>query len=271
MSTTQKGNVVPIRTGRILRWLLTPALAILLISLSACGGGSVSTEGNYTRVLRGVVSDSSSQPLPDCEISVTETGDTVRSDTDGAFEIRFSSSSSVVELLVRNQETEGIVTLENIPAGEQIIEVSLRVDSDNGQIVVTSLDIRYIDETPAATPTATVNQLPQKDQVRRVLVSGTFTLSDGFPITEADVGIAGSKVSDQTDEHGKFELSTTTSSRSISLSVDYYGAKGRLEIDNLPPNRDIRVNMRVVWYLKDSANSPIPKIRFKTKKLEITS
>ncbi len=218
--------------------------------LCGCGGGSISTEGNAgpKNYILGRVVDTGGLPVSNAEVLDLTGGESANTDALGNFEIAAKPGNGKVELLLRTSTFESIVELADASDGATI-EVTLEVNSMNASVSVSSFNVVEANDTLQKNERTAADKakdpVEQAPQVRKVVIQGKFILPEGVPVPGARISANG--VSARTDFNGNFKLTLNTSASAVSMDVRYLGIKGQIKIDRLKQNRDLLVNVNLVW------------------------
>lgn len=258
------------RTTR--RTFLRSICAILVLLLTGCGGGTSGTDGGSSVRIGGIIQDTSGAPLSGVQVVVDESGDSDKTDNQGAFLIETVIPTSSATLRIAAGTTEGSTVVHDIPTDGSAIAVSVTIDPGSGSIEVTEISVVPIEEptiapTPAtsrtpqaappsvtSSPTPTPTAAPRTDSV----LEGTILIFNGKPLSGAFVTLMEEDATSITSQSGYFRFRYPAGARTLHLDIRSDVGRGIITLSRLPTEpRRISVTIEVSQVLDPgSENEP---------------
>lgn len=113
---------------------------VVVILLSACGGGTVGT-GTGERSIEGRVLYTDGRAVEGAEVTILETGEADTTDSNGDFEISSETQSSEITLEVAKNEVRSEVKIDAAEGGKDAVRVDVELDPVSQHSSVSSLSV----------------------------------------------------------------------------------------------------------------------------------
>jgi|GEM_PF-6542618 len=134
-------------------------LALTVLCISGCGGGTIGSDGGNTTRIAGKVANLNGTPIPNATISVFESGASGGTDVNGSFSFQSSELADTATFLVEKDAQEARSQPEQIPSDTASLQVNIVVDLNAGVAEVKEREVQ-IRPTPTPKPTRTPTPTP---------------------------------------------------------------------------------------------------------------
>lgn len=114
-------------------------LTVLLVLLHGCGGGSAGTGGQR---FDGEVVTRDGAPISNATVTITDTGDSAISDSNGRFSIDTDSVSGAVTFEIVSDDSSATTVVHDIPEDAVEIEVRIEFDKEQKEAKPTKVEIK---------------------------------------------------------------------------------------------------------------------------------
>ena len=124
--------------GSRLNFLLIGIVLSAGLVLPGCGGG---TEGTGTRPIDGTVSDISGNPISGVEVTELLTGSSDVTNAEGKFQVDTPEDQQVVEIEVKSEDFQGVVTVDASQDSTAGVSVNIKVDPKDKSLETSFVDV----------------------------------------------------------------------------------------------------------------------------------
>lgn len=138
-------------------------LALSIIFIVGCGGGSSGTGGDGAVGVRGSIRTTDDKPVPNAKLTILGTQDVATTDSEGKFEIKSTSldNSLAIQLIVQIESLTSTINLGAIPGDKNTVAVHLIFNQILGTVGVGELsflnDLAGLNDIVSSTQDATNN------------------------------------------------------------------------------------------------------------------
>jgi hypothetical protein len=224
-----RGRVVMKALARRTRTALL-SCALLLISLTGCGGGTTGSGDAPSVKVFGTVTNPQGTPIPSGTVTDLTSGTTASINSSGGFQLSALAEDGTVSLDVTSQGTSGSIQVKDLPSSTQSVAIKVVVDSVSGIVTLASVEI---DVDPTTTG-------PVTQRVR-----GTILNNVGKPAKNVTVSISGARGSDKTGSDGSFTLDARSTTGTVKLKISYNGVTGETTIRGIPKDRSCTLRVKL--------------------------
>lgn len=229
-----------------MRLALLCFLCPLILLISGCGGGTSGTDNGGGTNIFGRIQNADGAPLSMIQVTLLETGENDTTNQSGEFSIKSVTTSASPSLLVQGQGIDEIVSLGEVPLGQETINVTIEANTGTGSLSIVSLTVGVedsqllpADDQPvsgeAPVPQEQENSAPANPEERQgINFKGSILFESGKPASNVAVVLKESGEETRSDTTGAFTIQSSFRASAARLVIKIEGSRFVVKIDNIP-------------------------------------